>query len=1184
MRIVFTFTVILALFLYHPAASQICINEYLPGNLNGILDEDGDYFGWVELYNNSPSPINIAGYGLSDDLGNPLRWTLPSAMIPAGEHLLVFTSGKDRKQVPMKFETIIDIGDEWKYYIPNSNMGISWRDPDFDDSSWESGSSGFGYADNDDSTIISSSAFSLFVRKEFNLTDVSEISRLILCVDYDDGFVAYINGHEVARANLGNPGENTPWNQVATTWHEAVMYSGGKPDYFEISNIGNILKEGSNLIAIQIHNNVINSTDMTLNPFLTVGRMSGVHQVSKWLSFSTYGGLHTNFKVKPGKERLYLSNPSGVIYDSTGYAGIIPDVSFGCSPDGSGNNKYFAMPSPGSKNVNPANDFTRADSVIVSPAGGLYLSGTSVTLTTASASNDSIYYTLDGSVPDSTDNLYKGPVFLSKSSVIRARAIRHGKIPGPVSTRTFITGLDHDVPVISLSTDPFNLWDNLSGIYAFGPNTPTQSPYFEANFWKDWERPVHMELYDTDGVLQIDQLAGVKIFGAYSRAQPQKSFALFARKEYGKGSFKYPFFKTKSIDKFESVILRNSGNDNMGLHFHDCFMTGLAREMDVDIQAYQPAAVYLNGEYWGLLNIREKVSEHYIEGNHQVEADSVNLLEYDGNIINGENTGYAILKDFMNQKTTLQNDGDFKIVQDQVDIDNFIQYQILNIYLNNRDWPGNNIKFWNTNAPGSKWRWIAYDTDFGFGIWDENDYKLNTLEFALDPAGPSWPNPPWSTLFLRRMVTNTGFRNNFINQFCDRLNQDFNPERVRADLDSLQALYTKEIQYTFNRWDSSYDDWLCNYSGWLWRIGSRKVFAANRPAYCRQHLLLKFQLSSQLNIAVDVSDKKAGVVKLNSIYVHSYPFNGIYFKNIPVTMKAIPAPGYKFTGWSGTMTSAEPEITYNMSAAGNFKANFKPALPEDISIVINEINYKSSERLDTKDWIELYNNGAATIDLSGWLLVDSNIDSGFVFPAGTTMIPGSYLVICRDVKDLRAYHPNVKNSIGELPFKLSSDGDIVRLFDNNNVLVDAVNFGTSQPWPVDANGSGKTIELRNPLLDNSRPENWQASIIGGTPGAKNSPDTTTVDIEQPFSEMTFECFPNPFRDFTTIRFKVNSEDNYRLEVIDLQGKKVRVLHEGILRPDSYWIDWDGEGPSDKGVYIIRLTSSKGIQNLKVVKL
>jgi hypothetical protein len=1170
------FTLLLCLLSCNLAVhAQILINEVLPSNVNGILDEDKEFHDWIEIYNAGDNPASLTGYSLTDDITIPGKWIFPAMSFPAKQHLLIFASGKNRKELPMDFETIIDIGDEWHFLVPDSDIGSAWHTLDFNDSLWSSGNSSFGYSDGDDTTLINSSANSIFIRKEFTVANLSQLGRLVLSIDYDDGFVAYINGQEVARSNLGNPGEIMSYDRLAAAGREALMYQGGSPEYYEISNPGSLLTEGTNVIAIQVHNNVIGSSDLSVIPFLSVGRFSGIIDVSPYLSFTGFGGLHTNFKLDADNEGLYLFNTAGVLADSLRIKDFPGDISYGRKPDGSSIWYYFGTPTPGAANLKNGSELIYADTVVFSSNGGKHTTGFGLSLGSLNPL-DSIYYTTDGSIPDVSDTRYTGPIVINANKVIRARVIKYNVLPGPIGTRTFVTGRNHDLPIICLSTEPGNLWDEMSGIYAMGPNPPGDYPYFNANFWKDWERPVHFELYDVSGAKKVDQEVGMKIFGAWSRAADQKSIALFARKSYGKGSLKYQFFKDKPIDKFESLVLRNSGNDNMGLQFHDCFMTGLTREMDIDRQAYQPAAIYLNGEYWGLLNIREKVSIDYVAENHMVDADSVNLLEGPGNTVDGTNDDYIDVVNYMNIKTTLQNDADYNWVPDKIDLNNFIQYQLTQIYLNNRDWPGNNNKFWKTTSPGSKWRWIIYDTDFGFGIWNTADYQLNTLQFALEPNGPDWPNPPWSTLFLRRLTTNAGFRKNFIIQFCDRLNQDFHPDRITADLDSLEALYDNEIVYNFSRWWGSYDEW-------IWRINNRKTFGTNRPEYCRSFLQSQFLLSSQANVNIDVSDPAAGYVKLNTIYPKEFPFSGIYFKNIPITMTAIPKPGYRFVKWEGTMNSTSPVISYNMASAGNFNAVFTEAVKEDFSVIINEINFKSSVDKDTKDWIELLNNGSTTVDLSGWLLIDSGIDSGYVFPAGTQLTPGSYLVVCKDLGDFRNYNTNVDNSIGDLLFGLNSQGDIVRLFDRDNELIDAVNYGINDPWPDNANGTGYTLELKDPGMDNSLGVNWQAKAIGGTPGKINSSYTVPTGNNDYEQAVAFECFPNPFRDFTTVRFNVSTTGNYRLEIMDMQGKIIKVLADNFIGAGSYWIDWTGEGAAG-GVYTIRLIGNHAIETIKVVYL
>jgi hypothetical protein len=1160
--------------------SQVVINEFLASNMNGIIDEDNEYPDWIEIYNEGTEALDLFGYGLSDDILLPLKWEFPNTNISPGGHLFVFASGKDRKIVPMIFQTIIDLGDQWEYIVPDSDQGTAWRFAGFDASAWGVGPSGFGYGDDDDNTIISTT-LSVFVRKEFEIADLASIQQLFLNMDYDDGFVAYINGIEVARENLGAAGQEVPFDQnTGDLLHEATMWEGGMPELFIIPNPQDILVEGTNVLAIQGHNVSLTSSDMSLIPFLTIGRSGNDYMtdVSEYLSFPS-GGLHTNFKIGMGGESLYLSNPSGIIIDSVSGTALLNDISFGRQPDGSALWYYFGEPTPGSSNTTPGTAEITIDTVVFSKKGGMYSTGTSILLSSSTA--DDIYYTLDGSIPTKEDILYSGPISINKNSVIRARVIGTNTLPGPVITNTYITELNHEFPIVCISTDPPNLWDELTGIYAMGPN-PGDDPYFGANFWQDWEKAIHLELYDANGVKQIDQGAGMKIFGGWSRALDQKSFALYARKQYGKGSFEYKLFQEKSIDKFESIVLRNSGNDNMRLQFHDGFMTGLTTGMDIDRQAFQPSAVYINGEYWGILNIREKVNEHFIASNHQVDADSVNLLELAGDVIFGSNEDYLELLQYINVNSNLNNDDRYKWMNEKLDMDNYIQYQLTQIYLNNTDWPGNNIKYWNTTNPNSKFRWILFDTDFGFGIWNVGDYSSNTLAFALSVNGPDWPNPPWSTLLFRRMVTNIEFRHEFINQYCDRLNTNFLPSVINHKLDSLKTLFNTEIQYNFERWWG-------NYQSWSNSIDDKKTFGERRPDYARLHMKSQFGLGNELAISIDVSDKNAGKVKVNTIYPINYPFNGIYFEDVPIKLTATPKPGYKFIRWEGSSNSTNQSIAYDMKAQGNFNAVFAEASAADVSVVINEINYSSADFRDTKDWVEIVNNGLTTIDLENWLLSDTGADSGFFFPSGISLAPGDYLVICRNLGDFRAFNPNVTNSIGNLPFGLSGQGDILRLYDDEGNLMDAVDYYVSSPWPENAVGTGSTIELIDPSLDNTRGENWQAIGVGGTPGKPNFGlvNLEPIEISEKLTSV-FECFPNPFVDFTTIQFNVNSPDFYRLEVFDMNGRLIEVLANEYLSQGNYYIDWYGSNNYNEklkgGVYTIRLSNNTTIETIKLIML
>ena len=1161
--------------------SQVLINEFSSSNITGLTDEDGQYTDWIELYNNSPSLLYLEGYHLSDKKSFIKKWTFPAVPLNAHSYLLIYASGKDRTALPISYKTIIQRGAGWNYLVPSSDIGSSWKNDGFNASAWNTGISGFGYGDGDDSTVLDK-IVSVFIRKEFSVTNLQDIEELVLSIDYDDGYVAYINGHEISRSNMGIAGSPVSFDQLTGTYQrEATMYGGGLPENVVISDPKSLLVEGVNVIAIEGHNSDPSSSDFSLIPMLTIGRI-GTNSPDSVPGYIQLKGrrLHTNFKIGDEGETLILSRPDSSVVDSVSPVRLTADLSYGRKPDGTGSWYYFDTPTPGAPNTSKGYSILNPDTIIFSAKGGYYPEGLSLTLS-STFNSDSIFYSVDGSEPTVTSIRYTSPIVITGNMIVRAGSFKTDKVHGEMTTNTYITKR-HSLPVVCLSTDPSNLWDYNTGIYVLGPNASPDEPNFGANFWQDWEKKAHMELYDVDGNKQIDQDIGIKIYGSYSRALPQKSLALFARKEYGKGSFDYKFFKDKPSEKFEALVLRNAGNDWGQAMMRDGLTSTLIRNMDVDRQAFQPAVLYINGEYWGIQNIREKVNTNYLAENHFVNPLEVNLLEFNGNIIDGSNTSYMAMIDFLNNNT-LETDQKYQQIIRQIDINNYIQYQLTEIYINNKDWPGNNIKYWKTSDPGSLWRWIIYDTDFGFSIWEDAAYTFNTLAFALEPNGPDWPNPPWSTLFFRRMVSNPGFRNEFANQFADRLNTNFTSERVNFAVDSIKQVFQPEIGDHLTRWNLSFDNWNYNYS-------VIKNFATNRPVYTRSNLKSQFNLGEMLTIKVEIDDPGTGTVKINSIIPDKYPFSGIYFRDLPIKVTAIPAPGYKFSKWlMGSLVSNSLSMNYNMADARTFRAFFEPARSNDSRIVINEINYNSSQSEDTKDWVELYNAGISTVNLKNWVITDAGPGTGYVFPMNFNLSPGMYIVVCRNLTAFRLFFPRVANVTGDMDFGLSSSGDNINLYDPDGNLVDFVSYSSNAPWPTDANGTGKTIELMDPFSDNNVGKNWKSGISGGTPGAKNSQSVQSDNSGEPLTGgCSISCFPNPFSDYTTMSVRVSVSGRYKIEIFNIQGQLVSILTDQIIEAGEYFIDWYGisehNAPLPGGVYIVRLSGEKQHNYSRVIIL
>ena len=908
-------------------ANSVIINEVSSSN-STFDDEDGDSPDWIELYNNSNTTYDLTGWSISDDNLNPAKWIFPATSLAPGAYLRIWASDKDRAGGGM-YKTLINQGDVFRYIIPTSNPSTSWVNLGFNDSGWLQGASGFGYADGDDTTIIPNGTRSVFVRKVFAVNDLEMMDKLWLDIDYDDGFVAYINGVEIARANI--VGNRPSYNAGTISDREATMWQSGSPTRFPINNFQELLNNGDNVLSIQVHNISSSSSDMTLIPFLSAFYLGSTNDgitPPAILGFED-PSLHTNFKISSSGEELTLYDSNGSQIDYMNVTAMNTDNSIGRSPT-DGSILFFETPTPGEQN--PSIGFSGAieSEVVFSHQGGEF-NGQSVRLAGA-AEGEEIRYTLNAAIPTKLSNLYTSPIMISGDTVIRAKIFKDNHIPSRTDSRTYITSNTHDLPIVTLVSEPNNFFSQQQGIYEYGPegNYENTLPFFGANFWKDWERDIHFSFYEPTGELGIAMDAGVKIFGAWSRANDQRSLAIYARGRYGFSNIHYPIFPSLDYDKFESIVLRSSGNDWMKTNIKDTVATSLMEGSGLEYQEHRPAVVYLNGQYWGFYNIREKVNEHFLDDKINVDKSEINILERNGEIVRGTNEGYNDLISYISGNS-LAVQANYDYVASQIDIDNFITYQIANIYLDNTDWPGNNIKFW--NSPETKWRWIMFDTDFSFyRPWEnQSAYGNDTLSFALNDSGPGWPNPPWSTLLLRKLMENTQFKNQFINQIADEFNGRFKASNVIAHVNSIANTVAPEITRHFahwSNWDNQSEYWrnsgmLSTYSDWNGQVDIIRDFANNRQSFLVQHFRSYFGIPGMFNLNISINNTEAGSVQLNSLTIDSSNWQGEYFDFIPVKLTAIPNEGYEFVGWQGSVNQFDPNATLTTSQNANVQALFQ---------------------------------------------------------------------------------------------------------------------------------------------------------------------------------------------------------------------------------------------------------------------
>ncbi len=490
--------------------------------------------------------------------------------------------------------------------------------------------------------------------------------------------------------------------------------------------------------------------------------------------------------------------------------------------------------------------------VEASELGGRKAGAVEVALSIPVPSNAVIHYTTDGSVPDQNSPRYDGPIEVHQSSVVSAIALTPTGEAGNERRETYLIEETAHLPILSFSTDPANLFDEEIGIYVPGVNmnSRTEDIASTGNYamrGQDWERPVKVEYFDKYGELVLSENAGIRIHGGASRAYDRKSFRLYARNEYGNNTFNYSFFGEDNRHLYNRLLVRNSGNDHESTLFRDAYLQALIKDdLNVETQAYQPTVLYVNGEYWGIYNLRERYDQHYFERELGIHPDDLDLLERDGEIAEGRNAQWEHVKAYI-RANDLSDPIHYQQVQQWIDLDNFIDYNLAQIFVRNTDWPGNNHQFYRDRKAGDLWRWVIFDLDFGFGLYGRpHAFRHHTLDMATEAGRDSLPNPDWSTLVLRSLLDNESFRHDFINRMTYYLNTVFHPDRTLPLLDEMAAVIEPEMPNHIKRWGqpATYEDWESN-------VDIMRQFATERPAYMLAHLADHFELDGYATMRVD---------------------------------------------------------------------------------------------------------------------------------------------------------------------------------------------------------------------------------------------------------------------------------------------------------------------------------------------
>jgi hypothetical protein len=623
-------------------------------------------------------------------------------------------------------------------------------------------------------------------------------------------------------------------------------------------------------------------------------------------------GLHTNFSLNADGEVIILSNPAQAVVDKIEFPKQKSDISCMKNSDGV---LYYMYPSPGRANTQANSALFRSREPVFTLESGFYNGAQKLTISQEYGAK--IYYTTDGSIPTRSSRVYTQPITINKTTVIRAKALEKGRFLSSTENGTYFIGENISLPVISVAINPDYLYNNDYGIYTDGGHGLNS---LAANFRQDWERSASVEYFDKNKVSQFSQNIGLSIFGNYTRIYAKKSFAVKTKDKYGKKSIKYKLFPQKELDKFTSFGIRSGGNGWHFSVFKDAMLQDLVHEnMDVDYQANQPVVLFVNGEYWGVSYLRERFNKDYFKYNNGVK-EKIDLLELNALVKKGDATDYNNLITYISTHNLADNSA-YNEVLKQIDLNNYLNYMVTEIYTGNLDWPNNNVRYWKEKTEDGKWRWLVYDLDNTFGL-----PGFNNLEYAAgDLHDPVYNNneQEWSTFLFKNMLKNQLFRNRFMGKYLTHIYTTFKPARVDSFVDKYKNQIAAEMPRDIQRWlnDNRYGKarTLTSYQKWENEVNSIYSFAASRPAVAKQHLENYFGVTTYHTFSVDVPLN--GQITIEDAHI-SQNFSENYLHGAIVELRAIPNKGYKFRRWSDGNTNPVRQVQVNTNIA--LQAEFSP--------------------------------------------------------------------------------------------------------------------------------------------------------------------------------------------------------------------------------------------------------------------
>ena len=902
-----------------------------------------------------------------------------------------------------------------------------------------------------------------------------------------------------------------------------------------------------------------------------------------WLDDTRKDG-HAPYKLDADGGSIVIYE-EGTIIDSIHYEAMDINLSFGRTATDVG----YMKPSPGEPNTKAYADVDkcRCPTPTFSHKGGVL--NEPFELSIEGVGN--IYYTTNGSEPDTINGtLYTKPIYIDRNTNVRAKSLIDSLIPSKTATATYLVGDEaHDsigftIPIVSITVDSSYFYDDSIGICVVGKNgakgekSCTKS---KANYNQEWKRPINFE-YIVDGQTVVCQELEAKVEGGCSRTEKIKSLAIKASNKTGKDSIDYHFFQSKPNVIHKTLYIRNGGTAYSKVRFRDGLMQTFAIGMNIDYQAFQPVAYYINGVYQGFMDLNERTNADYIEANYGIKEENIDIITLSDQLGIRASKGTLDAYNDLTAALASTNQKDSVTLYERacarMDMDEYVDYQVFQQFIVNTDWPGNNTKIWR-DVDNGKFRWILFDTDFGFGLPGYEYLGGNSKNMIIWCAGSGvtqWANSAgWMTLIFKNLYQNRFFKKKFMTKFLIHLSTTFAPQRIESVFDSISALVDKEYEATFGKSGAS-------------ATKSMRNFALNRHKYIYGHLQKYVGGGDTVSLQL-ASEMKEAKLYFNGEPISSY--NGKYFSNYELELNAIPPQGYELDKWVITCDTIgevasdtlDPRnklpgyLVTKLRSGGKITATFKPAgepKPEGKpTLVINEI-CTSSNALSKNpgpngkysDWIEIYNYGEESYDLANYTLSIVGTDTTTLHQS---TIPVGYEQTIIRPKEHKVLWANGDSIYGpsSLNFNLDKDSLYTICLSKGDIghidCVELVSLQTNESYAREVDSSSIWVIYGIDPLE-----------LNPTPGKKNGEKDTTGVSNTLADLMTLFLYPNPSSQQIHIQA---SEPMEQVIFYDITGNRLLCLRPKEQQVSQEIASWG------KGLYLIEIITDKKTGILKFLK-